>query len=143
MSPSAAFSNRDLVTVTSAAVLYLALRTSILPIPPTHLEQVSARAWMRALVNLPRILTDYEALQLRFFKLNLLLIWVALTGWRFAKGRLDGAAKQELATLAVMLGTLLFVALATWNTAPDRVMMILAPVVALSVVRQIADNASR
>lgn len=98
---------------------------------------------MRALVNLPRILTDYEALQLRFFKLNLLLIWVALTGWRFAKGRLDGAAKQELATLAVMLGTLLFVALATWNTAPDRVMMILAPVVALSVVRQIADNASR
>jgi hypothetical protein len=114
-------------------VAYVLIRDFVFAGHDPYRHQISAVAWMSTLINLGDQI-NYSWLRLRFFKLNLPIVFFGLIAFHMMRGHL-----KYVLTLAgpVLLAfvCILLIGAATDNTTPDRAAMILAPLMAMICVQ--------
>lgn len=122
-----------------AAALYLVARGALPATAPRYAHQTSIAAWIGSVRRLGALLGKGETFRVMFFKLNLLLMWGMGITWAWRR-HLDTEARIRVITLMLPLAVLCVITVLTRSTSPDRVMMILSPMIAISLAHIITGG---
>lgn len=118
----------------ASLLLYIALRSWILPMKQTDIGQIQPLTWWSRLIALAPLLFSAEMIKAAFFKLNMPLLWGLFLGWMWRRGMLDRELAWRATGLALAAVAIFCISWANGaGKGVDRLVMILTPLFVLSI----------